>query len=285
MLEDWKSKQKKGGLAVEYQKKIGRFPSRSSGQIVTYYIYMPAVDRPQGILQIAHGMCEYLERYEPFIEFMVEQGWIVCGNDHLGHGRTAADESGYGYMGGKDGWRNMVKDMHTLTRRMQQLHAGLLAYDDIADIGSEIICLPGRKIEQIVPEYDVCQIDTAVIIAAHAEVRLCPRTVSNGEVQPYRIFLQRPDLYVQPVGDVPVHTACGTAQAVQFHIRQVVHHQGTGQPDHRRGIICIAQRPLRLGGRILAVEYYVAHRPPPLVVKDRYGVYQDLVRQVAVLRV
>ncbi len=125
MLEDWKSKQKKGGLAVEYQKKIGRFPSRSSGQIVTYYIYMPAVDRPQGILQIAHGMCEYLERYEPFIEFMVEQGWIVCGNDHLGHGRTAADESGYGYMGGKDGWRNMVKDMHTLTRRMQQLHAGL----------------------------------------------------------------------------------------------------------------------------------------------------------------
>ncbi len=110
---------------MEYQKKTGRFPSRSSGQIVTYYIYVPAVERPRGILQIAHGMCEYLERYEPFIEFMVEHGWIVCGNDHLGHGRTAANESEYGYMGGKDGWRNMVKDMHTLTRRMQQLHPGL----------------------------------------------------------------------------------------------------------------------------------------------------------------
>lgn len=110
---------------MDYQKKTGRFPSRASGEIVTYYVYVPAVEKPQGILQIAHGMCEYLERYEPFIEFMVENGWIVCGNDHLGHGRTAGDENKYGYMGGADGWRNMVKDMHTLTRRMQELHPGL----------------------------------------------------------------------------------------------------------------------------------------------------------------
>ena len=112
-------------IKVEYQKKVGRFPSQRSGQIVTYYVYMPAVDRPEGILQIAHGMCEYLERYEPFIEYLVGQGWIVCGNDHLGHGRTAASEEELGYMGGSDGWRCMVKDMHTLTRRMQQLHPGL----------------------------------------------------------------------------------------------------------------------------------------------------------------
>lgn len=110
---------------MEYQKKVGRFPSQRSGEIVTYYVYVPAVEKPAGILQIAHGMCEYLERYEPFIEFMVERGWIVCGNDHLGHGRTASSQEKLGYMGGADGWRCMVKDMHTLTRRMQQLHPGL----------------------------------------------------------------------------------------------------------------------------------------------------------------
>lgn len=112
-------------IKVEYQKKVGRFPSQRSGQIVTYYVYVPAVDKPEGVLQIAHGMCEYLERYEPFIEYLVGQGWIVCGNDHLGHGKTAASEEELGYMGGGDGWRCMVKDMHTLTRRMQQLHPGL----------------------------------------------------------------------------------------------------------------------------------------------------------------
>ena len=49
---------------MEYQKKTGRFPSSAANEIVTYYVYVPAVEKPAGILQIAHGMCEYVERYE-----------------------------------------------------------------------------------------------------------------------------------------------------------------------------------------------------------------------------
>ncbi len=37
----------------------------------------------KGILQISHGMVEYVERYEKFAEFMVQQGFLVAGNDHL----------------------------------------------------------------------------------------------------------------------------------------------------------------------------------------------------------
>lgn len=46
------------------------------------YTYGPS-ETPSAILQISHGMCEYVERYEHFIEFMTENNSLVCGNDHL----------------------------------------------------------------------------------------------------------------------------------------------------------------------------------------------------------
>ena len=40
----------------------------------------------KGILQIIHGMQEHMERYDEFASFMCDNGFIVVGNDHLGHG-------------------------------------------------------------------------------------------------------------------------------------------------------------------------------------------------------
>ena len=37
----------------------------------------------QGILQISHGMVEYVERYEEFAEYLTKQGFLVVVNDHL----------------------------------------------------------------------------------------------------------------------------------------------------------------------------------------------------------
>ena len=44
----------------------------------------------QGVLQIVHGMVEYIDRYDNFARFLAERGLVVVGNDHLGHGATAA---------------------------------------------------------------------------------------------------------------------------------------------------------------------------------------------------
>ena len=110
---------------MQYQKKTGRFPSTEAGKIISYYVYLPETENRRGILQIAHGMAEYLERYEPFIEFLLEHGFIVCGEDHIAHGNSVSSPEELGHIPGKEGWRKMVKDMHTLTRRMQQLHPGL----------------------------------------------------------------------------------------------------------------------------------------------------------------
>ena len=50
-------------------------------------------EAPRGIVQIVHGMSEHVERYAPFASFLVSKGFVVCANDHVGHGKSASDKN------------------------------------------------------------------------------------------------------------------------------------------------------------------------------------------------
>ena len=50
--------------------------------------WMPESGEYRAVLQITHGMVEYIERYKPFAEFLNDQGVLVVGHDHLGHGAS-----------------------------------------------------------------------------------------------------------------------------------------------------------------------------------------------------
>lgn len=104
---------------MNYTKEMKTFKSSNGIQAVTYYIYKPD-SKPRAILQISHGMCEYLERYEPFIDFMCSQNILVCGNDHLGHKRSASSSNDLGYFAPNDGWKCLPKDAARLTRIIKQ---------------------------------------------------------------------------------------------------------------------------------------------------------------------
>lgn len=67
----------------------------------------------RGVVQIVHGMSEYIARYDGFAEFLAAHGFLVCGEDHLGHGRTAG-EGPLGFFAQQDGWRTVVRDVRTL---------------------------------------------------------------------------------------------------------------------------------------------------------------------------
>lgn len=71
---------------------------------------------PKAVLQIAHGMCEYVMRYDGFADWLSEQGIYVVGNDHLGHGETAAGEEDLGYFADKHGNRYVLQDIHRLRK-------------------------------------------------------------------------------------------------------------------------------------------------------------------------
>ena len=71
------------------------------------------VDNPKAVLQIAHGMSEYIERYGAFAEYLNANGIAVVGHDHIGHGRSS-DRKDYGYFGEKDGWLNFASDVQKM---------------------------------------------------------------------------------------------------------------------------------------------------------------------------
>lgn len=48
---------------------------------------------PIGIVQILHGMVEYIDRYEEFAKFLCDNGFVVAGDDHRGHGLTAGQDN------------------------------------------------------------------------------------------------------------------------------------------------------------------------------------------------
>lgn len=72
-------------------------------------------ENPKAVLQIAHGMAEYKERYTDFMEYMAEQGFACFIHDHRGHGQTAKGRENLGYFG-KNGDVSIVEDVHQITR-------------------------------------------------------------------------------------------------------------------------------------------------------------------------
>ena len=53
----------------------------------------------KAVLQIIHGMAEYIDRYDKFARWFAERGIAVYGNDHLGHGSSVNDKYPLGYFG------------------------------------------------------------------------------------------------------------------------------------------------------------------------------------------
>ena len=92
---------------------------------VTYYILVPEEVDIRGIVQISHGMCEYFSRYTPFAKYLCSLGFIVCGNDHIGHGASVSRPSELGFFAARDGWKFLIEDIKQLTDLMQRRYPNL----------------------------------------------------------------------------------------------------------------------------------------------------------------
>lgn len=83
--------------------------------------------KPKGVVQIIHGMCEYAERYAPFAEFLSARGYIVCAEDHAGHGKSAATKDELGWFNEKHSLDTVIADIRTL-HQMMKAEAARLPY-------------------------------------------------------------------------------------------------------------------------------------------------------------
>ncbi|RFB18486.1 lysophospholipase [Bacillus sp. HNG] len=82
-------------------------------------------ETPKGIVQIAHGMAEHIERYDLFANTLAKEGYIVYGNDHRGHGKTGTKAELIGFFADENGFDRVVEDMIQLTEIIKKNHPNI----------------------------------------------------------------------------------------------------------------------------------------------------------------
>lgn len=101
------------------------FDSRDGEHKIHAVKWIPDADKPACILQIVHGMAEYIDRYDDFANFLADRGILVVGDDHLGHGQSVQPGEPYGYFCKEDAPTVLVRDEHRLKKMMQEQYAGV----------------------------------------------------------------------------------------------------------------------------------------------------------------
>ena len=98
------------------------FPSADAVSDIRALIWEPddvSTTPASGIIQILHGMAEHIERYRGFAEFCTSNGYIVCGHDHVGHGKSVDDPDQWGIMP-SDSAGVLVEDAQSFRVLMQK---------------------------------------------------------------------------------------------------------------------------------------------------------------------
>ena len=77
----------------------------------------------KAVVQIVHGIAEYIERYDDFANYLNSLGYVVVAEDHMGHGQSVGEKGTQGYFEG--GWFTAVSDSYSLLRKTKEEYPGV----------------------------------------------------------------------------------------------------------------------------------------------------------------
>ena len=95
------------------------YPSKD-GRTKIHAIEWISEGEVSAVLQICHGMVEYIDRYDEFARFLNENGYYVVGHDHLGHGQSVVSEDKLGFFHESKGNACVIEDIHYLRKFTQK---------------------------------------------------------------------------------------------------------------------------------------------------------------------
>ena len=79
----------------------------------------------KAVLQMCHGMVEYIDRYHEFAEFLSQNGYYVVGHDHLGHGKSIYSSDRLGFFHETKGNDCVIGDIHQLRIRTEEKYPNI----------------------------------------------------------------------------------------------------------------------------------------------------------------
>ena len=87
--------------------------------------WVPEGVTPVAVLQLVHGVAEYIGRYDDFARFLNSHGVIVVGHDHLGHGLSLPEGGTPVYFGDGNTWNTPVDDIYVLHTKLKEQYPHL----------------------------------------------------------------------------------------------------------------------------------------------------------------
>ncbi len=97
-----------------------KFQSFNKRDDVYGWVYVPAC-KPKGVVQLVHGFGEHSRRYIHMISKLMDAGFIVAADDHVGHGKTALENDTWGDWG-TAGCKTMMEDEYIMKAKVQELY-------------------------------------------------------------------------------------------------------------------------------------------------------------------
>jgi len=102
---------------------------------IFYKIWTPETQKPIAIVQIVHGMAEYVDRYNEFAEFLNKNNICVYAHDQRGHGQTGLSRgkgnyklAKMGFLASKNGWKLLIEDSKKMTDIIRANHQNTPIY-------------------------------------------------------------------------------------------------------------------------------------------------------------
>ena len=92
------------------------FPLETSDLKLHGYTWEPDSGEIRGVVQLVHGMAEYIGRYNDFAEYLTTCGFAVIGHDHRGHGQSITSLDDLGYFAAENGSKILLDDIHLVAQ-------------------------------------------------------------------------------------------------------------------------------------------------------------------------
>ena len=77
----------------------------------------------KGVVQVAHGVTEHIGRYEELAQFLTSNGYVLIGNDHIGHGLSTNSKNMY--FGSKNSFEYVINDVLECTHLIKEKYPNI----------------------------------------------------------------------------------------------------------------------------------------------------------------
>ena len=101
------------------------YPSTDGVHTVHAGLYLPTSGDVRGVVQLAHGMIDHIGRYTRLADALAQSGFILAGNDHLGHGKSVNSRDELGFFSDKDSVGLLLSDMYKLNSMLHERYPTL----------------------------------------------------------------------------------------------------------------------------------------------------------------